>query len=488
MAYRIAMGGIHIESSTFTPYRSSHKDFRLRRGRELLGSYSWLEDYKGTVEAIPLIHARALPGGIVSQEFFEEWFKELMDSLKKAMAGKPIDGVFLDIHGAMSVEGMMDAEGEIAKEIRRIVGDDVIISTTMDLHGNVSNQLFEASDLLTCYRTAPHIDQGVTRRRAFENLINLLEHKERRFVKAKIDLPILLPGEKTSTEVEPGRSLYGKLEGITQKDGIIDAALWMGYPWANQPRCHTALVVTGTDQGLVKNEIEVLAKEVWESRHQFEFVGPVANLKESVKRALESNKVPYFISDTGDNPGAGGSGDMNLLLKSFLQINRQKTIQKKVLFASMFDPESIEQIYQNKDKAEFILSLGDKVDGSYGGPVELRVKIQQLFQDPIAGRSAVVKLDNIYIIVTEQRFQYGSQEAYSRAGIERLDDFDIIVVKMGYLEPDLSRAANGWVMALTPGAVSQDMKNIPYHNLRRPLFPMDQFDQEPDIKAYLIER
>ena len=262
----------------------------------------------------------------------------------------------------------------------------------------------------------------------------------------------------------------------------------MGYPWADQPRCHTALVVTGTDQGLVKNEIEVLAKEVWESRHQFEFVGPVANLKESVKRALESNKVPYFISDTGDNPGAGGSGDMNLLLKSFLQINRQKTIQKKVLFASIFDPESIEQIYQNKDKAEFTLFLGDKVDGSFGGPVDLKVKIHKLFQDPIAGRSAVLKLDNIYIIVTEQRFQYGSQEAYNRAGIDRLGDFDIIVVKMGYLEPDLSRAANGWVMALTPGAVSQDMENIPFHNLRRPLFPMDQFDSEPDLRAYVIQR
>ena len=486
MAHRIAMGGIHIESSTFTPYRSSHKDFRLRRGQELLDSYSWLEDYKDTLEAIPLIHARALPGGIVSQEFFEEWFKELTDSLKNAMEEKPIDGVFLDIHGAMSVEGMMDAEGEIAKEIRRIVGEDVIISTTMDLHGNVSNQLFEASDLLTCYRTAPHIDQEATRRRAFKNLVNLLQDKERGFVKAKVDLPILLPGEKTSTEVEPGRSLYGKLEGITQKDGIIDAALWMGFPWADQLRCHAAIVMTGTDQDRVKNEIEVLAKEVWDSRHQFEFVGPVASLEESVERALKSNKAPYFISDTGDNPGAGGSGDMNLLLKSFLQINRQKTIQKKVLFASIFDPESIDQIYEYKDKANLTLSLGDKVDGSYGGPVELKVKVQKLFQDPIAGRSAVISLDNLSVIVTEQRFQYGSQAAYSRAGIDRLGDFDIIVVKMGYLEPDLSKVANGWVMALTPGAVSQDMENIPYMNLKRPLFPMDQFDGEPDLRAYLI--
>lgn len=487
MGYRIAMGGIHIESSTFTPYRSDHKDFRIRRGQELLDSYPWLMDYRSDMECVPLIHARALPGGIVSKEFYDEWFNEFIDSLKKAISEKPIHGVLLDIHGAMSVEGMMDAEGEIARGIREIVGDEILISTTMDLHGNVSNQLFEASDLLTCYRTAPHIDQQTTRRRAFDHLIELLDTSGVGLVKAKIDLPILLPGEKTSTEVEPGKSLYGKLDGITKKDGIIDASLWMGFPWADQPRCHATLVVTGTNQEVVKNEIQAFAQEVWGARHQFEFVGPVASLEQSVENALNSDVSPFFISDTGDNPGAGGSGDMNLLLKRFLEINRKKIIEKKVLFASIFDPEAITLIYQNKVNSRLKIFLGDKVDGSYGGPVEVEVEIQHLFKDPMAGRSAVVSLNGLFIIITEQRFQYGNQLAYSRAGIDCLNDFDIVVVKMGYLEPDLSKVAKGWVMALTPGAVSQDMDNIPYKHLARPLFPMDQFEAEPDLIPYLIQ-
>ena len=261
----------------------------------------------------------------------------------------------------------------------------------------------------------------------------------------------------------------------------------MGFPWADQPRCHAALVVTGTNQEVVKNEIQAFAQEVWDARHQFEFVGPVASLEQSVENALNSDVSPFFISDTGDNPGAGGSGDMNLLLKRFLEINRKKIIEKKVLFASIFDPEAIALIYQNKVNRPLKIFLGDRVDGSYGGPVEVEVEIQRLFKDPVAGRSAVVSLNGLFIIITEQRFQYGNQLAYSRAGIDRLSDFDIVVVKMGYLEPDLSKVAKGWIMALTPGAVSQDMDNIPYKHLARPLFPMDLFETEPDLIPYLIQ-
>ena len=487
MSYRIAIGGIHIESSTFTPYISDEKDFKIKWGQELLNSYSWLEDFN-EVECIPLIHARAIPGGIVSKEFYDTWHKEFFDLLEKALSEGQIHGLLFDIHGAMSVEGMMDAEGIIAEEIREIVGEGTIISTTMDLHGNVSDKLFYSSDLLTCYRTAPHIDAEETRQRAFKNLIKVLSDGSNKLVKAKVDIPILLPGEKTSTEVEPGKSLYAKLDDICEKDQIMDASIWMGFPWADQPRCHAAIVITGSDKLIVKSEIEKLADEFWKIRDEFDFVGPVSKTDEAISLALSSNKKPYFISDTGDNPGAGGSGDMNLLLKEFIEINKTNIIDKKVLFASIFDPESIETLYKNEIGSKVLLALGGKLDLSYGGPTEIEIKIDYFFTDNIAGRSALVSLDNISVIVTENRYQYGTADAFVKAGIKDFTDFDIIIVKMGYLEPDLSEAAQGWVMALTPGPVSQDLENIQYEFLKRPLFPLESYDFNPDLSVEIVEK
>ena len=236
----------------------------------------------------------------------------------------------------------MTPEGIILEEIREIVGKSTVISTTMDLHGNVSDKLFYSSDLLNCHRTAPHIDTVETKKRAFENLIKVLKNNRDKLVRAKVDIPILLPGEKTSTEVEPGKSLYAKLDEICNNDDIIDASIWMGFPWADQPRCHAAIVITGIDKELIKIEAEKLADKFWNLRNEFKFVGPVEKADEAISLALSSKVKPFFLSDTGDNPGAGGVGDMNLLLKKFLELNKSNKIDKRILFSSIFDSKSIE--------------------------------------------------------------------------------------------------------------------------------------------------
>lgn len=474
MKYRIALGGIHIESTTFTSYVSGEKDFRMYREKDLLNQYSWVEE---DVELIPLISARAIPGGVVSKEFYNKWLNEYLDLLSKAMKEKKLDGILLDIHGAMSVEGLDDAEGDLILKIRDVVGNECFISTTMDLHGNVSDLLFESSNLLTCYRTAPHIDVIETKKRALSNMLYVLDNNTK-LIKAKVDVPILLPGEKTSTEVEPGKTLYAKLDEICKNKDIIDTSIWMGFPWADQPRCHSAIVITGTNEEVVKNEIAKLSKYYWDIRNEFLFVGPVDTVSNSVKEAINSNKVPFFISDTGDNPGAGGSGDLTILLHEFLN---QET-EKKVLFSSIYDKEVSNKLYQYNVNDIVRVSLGSKIDTTFSTPVNIEVEIIRFFTNDIAGNCVVVRYQNIDIIITEKRFQYGTLKAYNNAGIKSFDEYDIIVVKMGYLEPDLSKGANGWVMALSNGAVSQDLKNINYKKLKRPIYPLDDFDFELKIK------
>ena len=486
MEYKIAIGGLHIESSTFTTYRSNKSDFLIRREEEMLIMYPWISKYDENIKFIPTIHARALPGGIVKREFFDEFFEEMKDKLQ-ALKKLKIDGFIFDIHGAMSIEGMDDAEGFMLEEIRKIIGYDVVVSTTMDLHGNVSDSLFQETDLITCYRTAPHIDSLQTRERAFDNLIYTLKRGKTGFIKAKVDVPLLLSGEKTSTEVEPGKTLYKKIDAIMENENILDVAIWMGFPWADQPRSHAYVVVTGFNIDEVRHEATKLGEYFWSIRNDFKFVGPVATVKEAVRQSLEFNDKPFFISDTGDNPGAGGSGDLTILLNEFLSNNSKTKITKKVLIASLVDKEAIGEIYKKRITDYLEIAIGGKIDPDYGKPARCNYKIKHLFNHPTAGRSAVLSMDNLDIIVTEKRFQYGSLKAFNDAGIEKFSDYDIIVVKIGYLEPDLSKAAKGWVMALSEGPVNQDLLSINYKKLKKLLFPFSKEEFEPNLKPYLIK-
>ena len=193
----------------------------------------------------------------------------------------------------------------------------------MDLHGNVSWRLAAQSDLITCFRMAPHEDEVASKQRAVENLLARLESgKGRPAYKAYIAVPVLLPGEKTSTRIEPAKSIYAAIPAITTRPGIIDAAIWIGYAWADEPRNHAAVMVTGDDEAAVKTAAESLAASFWAARTEFEFVAPTLPYEAAMARALKSDKHPFFLSDMGDNPTAGGAGDVTWTLTRILEAPR----------------------------------------------------------------------------------------------------------------------------------------------------------------------
>jgi microcystin degradation protein MlrC len=208
---RIAIAGLSIESSTFSPALTHLESFNIKVGDDILKLYPFLSPdslNRRRAKWVPTLRARSLPGGIVTREAYESLVTQTLDLLEE---NGPYDGLFLDIHGAMSVVGLDDPEGDYIVRIREVVGKKTIISTSMDLHGNVSWRLAKTTDLITCYRMAPHEDYLETKKRAIENLLSRIESgKGKPKYKAWIPVPILLPGEKTSTRIEPGKSLYGK--------------------------------------------------------------------------------------------------------------------------------------------------------------------------------------------------------------------------------------------------------------------------------------
>ncbi len=242
---RIAVGGIHTECSTYSPVLMAVEDFRVLRGADLLqAEYFDFLDAEG-IEHLPLLHARAVPGGPVSRPTYDAFKAEFLDRLQQAL---PINGLYLAMHGAIKVDGMEDAEGDWISAARSVVGPDCPIATSYDLHGNVSQRIIDQIDIFAGYRTAPHIDTRETMIRAWAMLIEALRSGTRPGV-AWAKIPVLLPGECTSTEDEPAKGLYRQLPDIDARPGVLDANLMVGYVWADEPRATACAVITGDRSG-----------------------------------------------------------------------------------------------------------------------------------------------------------------------------------------------------------------------------------------------
>ena len=485
---RIAIAGLAIESSTFSPAISEVDAFHARRGDEVFSYYPFMHQDSLTrkrAEWFPALRGHALPGGIVTKEAYEELVGEMLERLAE---NAPYDGLFFDIHGAMSVVGLDDPEGDMINRIRKALGKDMLISTSMDLHGNVTEQLAQKTDLITCYRMAPHEDAIESKKRALVNLLDRIESgKGKPKYKAWIPVPILLPGEKTSTRIEPAKSLYAKVAPATNQEGVIDAAIWIGYAWADAPRNHGVVMVTGDDKDKVTTAAEELSQSFWNVRKEFEFVAPVATLEESLDMALKSEKKPFMISDMGDNPTAGGAGDVTWTLEQILARPEFKNDGGPALiYASIPGAEFVEKAVQAGVGAVISGKAGAAVDARYAPPVELSGTIEAIEHgDKDAETEVVVKVGSVQVIVTKKRKPYHHETDFTRLGLNPREA-DIVVVKIGYLVPELYNMRGDWIMALTPGGVDQDLHRLGYKHIKRPMFPLDEDMNDPDLSARLI--
>jgi microcystin degradation protein MlrC len=358
----------------------------------------------------------------------------------------------------------------------------------MDLHGNVSWRLAQNTDLITCYRMAPHEDALDTKKRAVENLLSRIESgKGKPLYKAWIPVPILLPGEKTSTRVEPGKSLYAQVEPAAKQQGIIDAAIWVGYAWADEPRNHAVVMVTGDDEEKVTNTAENLAKSFWEVRAKFKFVAPVASLDECLEEAVASDKHPFIISDMGDNPTAGGAGDVTWTLKEILERPEFKSENgPSLIYASIPGPELVKKAIEIGINGLVDEYAGAIVDNRFAPPIKLSGRVEAIVHgDKYAETEVVVKVGSVHVIVTKKRKPYHYEIDFSRLDLNPRET-DIVVVKIGYLVPELYNMKGDWIMALTPGGVDQDLSRLNYKRIKRPMYPFDKDMKDPDLTARLV--
>ena len=464
---RIAFGGIRIECSTYTPILTRMQDFDVRRGQALadMPFFSMLKKYPYPFQ--PTLLANAVPGGPVEANTYEKLKSEFLDRVKALL---PLDGLYLVMHGAMSVEGMQDADGDWIVSARNVVGKDCLLTASFDLHGSLSHRIINNLDMLSAYRTAPHIDREETTERACNMLVHCLDQHIRPTM-VWSPIPVLMPGERSSTRYQPAKRLWGQLPAMNAHAGVLDVSLLVGYVWADEPKCTASAVVTGTRPEVLKKEALSLALQYWDARKEFQFGVPTGPLDEVIDKSLLLKTHPVVISDSGDNPTAGGTDDRADVLAAML-----KRHVRNVVIGGICDEPATDGCYSAGVGRTIPLSIGATLDPKASKPVHLKAKV--LFvshkEDPL-GRQAVIESEGITVILTERRRPFHHIKDFTSLGVEPTG-FKIIVVKAGYLEPEINKIANPNLMALTDGAVNQDIVHLAnYHRI--PSYPF-----QPDMK------
>jgi microcystin degradation protein MlrC len=467
---RVLTLGIGHESNTFSTVLTKESDFIILRGADVLKGEAWADVFKNAdIELIPTLHAHAWPGGVVERSAYENFRNEILKDLKKA--GK-LDGIYMDMHGALHVEGYEDAQSDLIKEIRHLTGNEVLISGSFDLHGNLSPEFVKNIDLITAYRTAPHRDGAETKARAAQMLVDAMKFGWKPQIESVV-IPILVPGEKSITEVEPLKSVYAQIPDICKIEGLIDVSIFAGYCWADLPRSAMRVFVVAKDKkygSAAKKEAIHLAQQIWNSRRKLELDVPSGSIDEMIHKSEEYTGKTVFISDSGDNTTAGAPGDNTQVLDALLRLN-----SKNALVAGIVDPEALKACIDAGTGKEISLVLGGKVDNVFGKPLKINTTVLYITPDSVMKTNrgaAVIETGGVKTVILKTRRSFVEIKDFKDAGLNPLD-YKIVVVKLGYLFPELRDIAPVHLMALTTGFCNLDMRSLPFKNVNRPCFPLD---------------
>ncbi|MGA1103347.1 MAG: M81 family metallopeptidase, partial [Pseudomonadales bacterium] len=332
---RIGIGGINHETNTYCPELTPLSAFPRLTGERLLRRSGTETPVGGAIDAcralgvepIPLMAAWTQPSGIIEASAYDTMKQDILDAIA---AEWPLDGIFLDLHGAGVAEGVSDLEGDLTEAIRAQVGSIPIVAT-FDLHGNVTQRMADQLDGVFACHEYPHIDLHHRAREAIE-LVLRMQHEGLTTERAVVSIPMLMP--TTTTFHGIGKATIDRIKGLEKSENLINISWFHGFPYADTPHVGVHLVLTGiANQHNLVAIGESIATSIWAVRDEFRIPGLSAN--EALEQALNaSSEGLAVINETSDNPGGGSPGDGTHLLKAMLEADEPATC-----FGFIVDPE-----------------------------------------------------------------------------------------------------------------------------------------------------
>jgi microcystin degradation protein MlrC len=483
---RIAVGGFLHETNTFAPTKATFEAFvhgggwpAMARGADVLqvmrGINVGLAGFVEAAEAngwelVPTIACAATPSAHVTEDAFERIMAMMIDGF--ASAG-PIDGVYLDLHGAMVTEHLDDGEGEILARVRTLIGKDLPLVASLDLHANISAQMVEHADALIAYRTYPHVDMADTGRACAAHLAPMLKSRTR-LAKAFRQLPFLIPISWQCTTDQPMQAIYRRLAEL-QSDVVPTLSFAPGFPAADFPDCAPSVLAYGSTQAAADAAADAIVAAVIDRESDFD--GRIYLPDEGVKHAMELARTagkPVVIADTQDNPGAGGDSDTTGMLRAL--VHNKAT---RAAIGVLYDPQSAMAAHAAGIGATVTLALGGKSGIPGDAPYQASFIVERLSDGKFTGTgpyylgrkmdmgpSAALRIDGVQVVVSSRKAQLADQAMYRYVGIEPTSQSILVNKSSVHFRADFEPIAEKLLICAAPGAMPADTASLPWKRLR----------------------
>jgi len=486
MKKRVLIAEIKHETNTFCSTITDENAFAgryLKYGNEIPAFFKGVKVEMGGIlkaceeedlEIIPSIAANATPGGKVSRAFFEKAKDRIVEDIAK---NPVLDGIVLSLHGAMVLEDDEDGEGLLLEAVRNTAGESVPIMASLDLHANVTKKMVSNCDAFFSYETYPHEDTYDMAYQAAKTMARTLRGEIKPVVELR-RIPILAPYLETGKE--PMKAIMDLASKREKTPGVIKISILHGFSWADIAEAGMSVVVTSDkDRDLAGYLADEFAKILWDKRNTF--VKHATPIDDAVEKAINSTEYPVLLADISDNPGGGGPGDGTFILKTLLEKGAEDAA-----IALITDPDSVNDAIRAGVGARFQARLGGKTEKLHGDPVEGEAYVKTICdgifvnKGPMAkglivnvGKTAVLQMGGVDVIVCERRHQPWDPEIFRRVGIQP-EDRKIVVVKSSmHYRAAYTELVKSIIEVDAPGLTTTNFSHFSYENLTRPIFPLD---------------
>jgi microcystin degradation protein MlrC len=478
---RIAIAGLQHETNTFAPGVTEAADFLTPGGwpRQVrgVGMISELSSTsvptagaldvlrRAKAQPVPLLWTIALPSGPVRHAAFTDLADEIIARLSDAL---PVDGVFLELHGAMVTTEEDDAEGALLERVRDALGPNVPLVVALDLHCNLSLRMMQAADRLFAYLTYPHVDMAATGARAMACLLHLAQGGARP-AKAFRQLPYLLPLVAQYTGSDPVRRLYDAAD-----DKIM---VTMGFPLADVADAGPTLVAYADTQTTADETADAMLA-AW-ANAEGEFDSELWGSEAAVARAMAARDArqtgPIVLADVQDNPGGGGANDTTGLLHALLAARAVGA-----LMVHIADGVAAEAAHSAGQGATLDIAIGGASDPETGAPVPGLWRVERLGSGDFIGSGpmyagnaismgpvALLEQSGVRVIVAGHRMQASEPELIRHLGIEPREVAILCVKSSVHFRGAYESMAKEILLVAAPGRVTMDLAALRYTKSKR---------------------
>lgn len=495
---KVLFGGLIQESNTFNPQPSTLNLFepQMLQGDALLSFEGRANELSGFINVgrqvganlVPLTFASAVSGGRLNRESHHPLSTQLERAVQSNL---PCDGVLLALHGATVAEGEDDVCGDLLERLRKLLGPDVPLVVSLDLHANVTEKMVQSATALVGYRTFPHTDFFETGQRAARLLFGILETGARPHT-CWVKLPIITPAENQQTSSGPMHDLFAAaLEG-EQEGRSICTSLFSVQPWLDLPDLGWSVVVIGEDLSTVQPEANRLAQLAWSRRHDFN--ADLTPLETAARIALDpATPRPLVLSESADSPGAGASATGVVGLRGLLEagVHRQRTV-----FYTVVDAESVALCIDAGVGTNITLDVGHRLDTRHGLPLRVSGKVMHLSSGEFEfgsgyapgtfgqmGRCAVLKMEGLSLLITERAVFTGDPAMYRSVGLEPLKADVVVVRSASQFRAGYEPIAGRILVLDTPGDSTARLERLPFVRRPSPMFPFEDFEWSPQVRV-----